>query len=236
MTPPWARAILDIQAVDMRIRNIDTRLGLLPKERRRIADAKKKIDEGLEAVRNEIRQNELLIKKAESETAGLENTINKNRQQSLLIKKNTEYQAMLAAIDMSTEQISRLESLILEKMEIIDGLKEKLKTATARANASVKSLKAEWGEFDELEKYVKSEKVKLIQERETLRKALPTALGEEYDRLFNANDGEPLVPVENGSCGHCFMRITPHTLNQASIGNVVNCDNCRHLIYMEDAN
>lgn len=236
MAPPWARAVLEIQAVDLRIRDMKTRLGLLPKERRRIADAKKAIDVGLDVFKNEIKQYEMVVRKAESEIAELEESIRKNQQQSSLVKKNTEYQAMLAAVEMSRQRISKLESVVLENFDKIETAKTNLKKAQSEAQATVKSLKAEWMEFDELERDIKSEQQKMLAERDRLRGLLPTALGEEYDNLFNANDGTPLVPVEEGGiCGHCFLKITPQTLNRASAGAIVDCDNCRHLIYMEDA-
>jgi len=42
-----------------------------------------------------------------------------------------------------------------------------------------------------------------------------------------------VVKVENNCCGHCHMKVTLQTLNQLSKGEIENCDNCQHILYME---
>ncbi len=236
MAPPWANALLELQTLDRRLQNLHTRLELLPKEKKRIADAKKKIDARLDVYRNDIRQQELLVRQAESEIASLEESIRKNQQQSSLVKKNTEYQAMLAATEMSRKRIGDLESLILEKFDAMEKLKTALQENTAAAQKSIKMLKKEWMEFEAAEKDIKSEQLKLTEERQKMRQSLPAGIGGEYDNLFKSGDGEPLAAVEEGGiCGHCFLKLTPQTLNKALSGAVARCDSCFHLIYMTDA-
>ena len=53
-----------------------------------------------------------------------------------------------------------------------------------------------------------------------------------YKRILESDKkGKPVVPIVNGACSNCLLKITPQTMNAAKKGSVIQCDNCSHIIY-----
>lgn len=234
MAAPWALALLAIQKVDLRIRDLNTRLSMLPKERRRIADRKKALDAALEEKRAAVKTREMAIKKQENEITGIEQHIDKLQKQSALIKKNAEYQTMMAEIDLCKNRISAIETAVLEGMDQLENTRTALREATAETQAAIRTLKSEWLEFDELEKAVRAEIEAQQKKRVEVAGRIENSLVERYNHLLADGDGMPLAPVENDICGNCSLKLTPQTLTNARRGSVAICDNCGHMVYFED--
>ena len=234
MAAPWALALLELQKIDLRIRDLNTRLTLLPKERRRIADAKAAIDAEVERYRKKVKATELAIRQAESEVNTIEHSVQKLQQQSALVKKNAEYQTMMAEIAMSRKRIGELETTALEQYDQLEKQQEDLKRQTAEASARIRALKAEWMEFDQLEKEVRQEITTQQQSRTVAAGKIEKSLVERYDSLLKEGDTTPVSPITDGICGNCFLKLTPQTMTHARRGAVTECDHCRHLVYLED--
>ncbi|MGE4563770.1 MAG: zinc ribbon domain-containing protein [Victivallaceae bacterium] len=233
MAALWAQALLEVQKIDLKLRDCETRLSMLPKERRRIADRKKAADAKIEAVRAEIRELELAIKKSESEMAAVEQHIDKLQKQSALVKKNAEYQTMMAEIEISRKRLGDLENAILARMDQLESLKEKLAAVTAKVNTEVRALKTEWMEFDEVEKAVKAKQSELALARTAAAGRIEATMMARYDELLKS-PGIPLATIENDICNNCSLKLTPQTLTNARRGSLALCDNCGHLVYIED--
>ncbi len=55
-----------------------------------------------------------------------------------------------------------------------------------------------------------------------------------YNRLLTKADTVPFVPVTQGSCGNCHLKMTPQTVNRARKGELAFCDNCGYLVYFKE--
>ena len=227
-------ALLRLQDADLRKKDMEARLQLLPKEMDALIARRDKLNSEIVKAADAVKQEELAIKKRENEIAQLTDKSQKLQQQSALVKKNNEYQAMLAEIADNKFRIGEIEEELLERFDKLEQLKsdaEKIRKQNALAMRSTRS------EFEELLEFSKSVKVEIAQldaGRPKLLAGIPDDLLSTYSRLLKGKDGSaPVAKLDNGCCGNCHMRVTTQTVNELSKGKLESCDNCQHLLYMD---
>ena len=230
------RRLLKLQEADMRLRDMEMRLETLPKEMNNLIAQRDRINASTAAavtavkkIKHKIQQDEDLIKELESSSEKL-------RQQSAMVKKNTEYQAMLNAVELNKKKISEAEERILLAADELAEAKRKGAKIKFANDAEIKNLKTEFDELFSFSKVVKDEIAKLQQARPALLKDIPPALLSPYESLKNNKEGAaPLVTAENEICGHCRLKITAQTAVAIKRGEIAYCDNCQYLLYDPEA-
>ena len=234
MALPNLNSILDLQQCDVRLRGLEMRLKMIPKELDAIIALRDKLNGATTAAAEKVKKAELAIKADESRIQALNAESEKLRQQSALVKKNTEYQALLATVAQNKEKIGKIEESLLIRFDEVEELKkdaEKVKRANA---VELRSARAEFEELLAFSKTCKEEIEKLKASRPALAANVSSELLSRYERILKGRDsGNPVVKVENNCCGHCHMKVTLQTLNQLSKGDLESCDNCQHILYME---
>ncbi len=234
MAAKWAEMLLKLQSMDLRMRDIRARLAMLPDERNKVIQRGRTEQARREEARLELKQTELDIKSAESEIARLNESAAKMRQQSASIKKNTEYQAMLGEIAGVLNKISALESTVIESMDKVEAQRRNVRDVTAAVEASIKGIKEELTELDAFVLELRAENARLEKEAADMSATIEGPMLERYRHLLKKGQGRPVVPIENGICSNCRLRVTPQTLAVIARGVLANCDNCMHLVYQED--
>lgn len=231
---PWIENLLSLQSLDMELRGIETKIATFPSEKARITAEAKESESKVLAVRNELQTLQLKIKNTEGKAAAVQEEVQKLRIQSGAIKKNNEYQAMMSVISSKEEEQSALETEALSLMEGIEPLKVKLAAAEKQHASVIKNLREE---VAELKEYAESLKQK-YKETKSLRDAHEQNVSQNsleiYKKLIADKKGEALVPVTDGACGFCRLKLTPQTINNAKRGDIALCDNCSRMIYIPD--
>jgi len=230
----WIEDLLELQDSDIRIRKLTTRLEMIPIEI-------EKIDEDIRATINHLKTSkemsittDLEIKQVESEIMKFNDEIAKLQKQSVMVKKNDEYRALIKEVNTAKKKISELETKELELMEQKDNVAKQMKNAEKIAREKANTLKDEKADLNSLEERLKKQINSLMQTRNDLTAPIHTDLLNRYQRILNKGVGQPLVPVHDGICGNCHLKLTPQTANFANKGELVSCENCGHLLYEED--
>lgn len=228
-------SLLKLQAEDMRARDLNIRLVSIPKELDKIIARRDQITAVNNAAAEKVKKMELAIKSAESSIQLLNAESTKLQQQSALVKKNNEYQAMLAGIQQNKEKIAGIEEDLLLKFDQLELLKAEADKVKRSNAVEMRAARTEFEELLEFSKSCKAELARLKAARPALAEKVHPEMLSRYERILKGRDaGEPLVKVENGSCGHCHMKVTLQTLNQLSKGELETCDNCQHLLYQAE--
>ena len=226
------KKLLRLQEADMRQRDMETRLENLPKEMERLLARRDEVTASTAAAAARYRAIKQRIRKDEALIAELNAASDKLRQQTTMVKKNTEYQAMLAAIELNKKKVSEAEDRILLAADELDAAGKagaKIKFAN---DAEPKNLKSEFDELFNFSKVLKEEIARLKEARPALLENLPPALLSAYQALLrNKKGGPPLVPAVNENCGHCQLKITAQTAVALKRGELVFCDNCQYMLY-----
>lgn len=229
----WIEPLLALQEVDMRVRNLELRLELLPREEQKLMAEMESHRQALDTAREAYKKTELAIKQSESAIGKFNDHINRLQQQSAMVKKNTEYQAMMQEIKHLKDNISEEETREINLLEQLDGQKSLYREQEKQFAAEQGSVNDEVAEMRQSGNEIRAEIEQLRGSRKALEaKVEATALGM-YNRLLKAA-GTPLVKITaSGMCDHCHLKVTPQTLTGAKKGDLVSCDNCSHLIYLE---
>ena len=235
MPTPKISALLKLQTLDMRCRDLKLRGISIPKELDKILARRDTLNAATAAAADKVKKMELAIKAREGEIQTLNAESAKLQQQSAQVKKNNEYQAMLAGIAQNKAKIGAIEEDLLVKFDELEALKAEADRIKRTNNAELRSARQEFEELLGFSKTCEAEVAKLQKERPALLSGIPVDLLSRYERLLKGKDqGAPVVQLENGCCGNCHMKVTLQTLNQLSKGELESCDNCQHLIYSAD--
>jgi predicted nucleic acid-binding Zn-ribbon protein len=230
----WIEDLLELQENDIRIRKLTTRLEMIPIEIQKINDEIRSTIEMLKKSKENSMSTELEIKQVESEIIKYNELVSKLQKQSAMVKKNDEYRALIKEINNAKKKINELETRELELMEQKDRVAKEMKNAEKIAREKANTLKEEQNDLNSLEERLKKQIEVLTEARKKLIAPIKTDILNLYQRILNKGVGQPLVPVHDGICGNCHLKLTPQSANLAKKGEVIMCENCGHLIYTED--
>ena len=235
MAARWAEALLKLQSVDLKIRELEARLALLPKEMTELKNKRDAAVAEVNAAASAAKKIELERKGVESEIEKLNAENKRLQQQSAMVKKNTEYQAMLGTIALNEKKVGDLESRELELMDRFEEARKAYRKIRQDNEAAVNAIRAEFDELVAFAGDLKKEIAQLKEERPADIRGVDGETLARYNRLLAGKDGiAPLVRVENEICGSCHLRVTRQALTNMQKGAVTSCENCMHFIYLED--
>ena len=234
MAAEWIINLKNLQDKDLRIRTLNLKLGMIPKEKIDLKNQANANRAKVENAKNNVLNLELQLKKSENRIASHRETIQKLETQSNMVKKNTEYQAMLQQIADYKNKISEEENNGIELLDQIDEAKKTYRQIAENVKFENASLKSEFTDLEKLASDIKAELETLQSQRTALTAPVEDDILKRYEHLLKRSSGQPLTAVHDGICGNCHLRVTPQTLNTAAKGAVAFCDNCQHFIYTED--
>ena len=227
--------LLTLQAEDMRIRDLKTRLASIPRERAAFVAEFDVVRKGLEKAK----QNKLRVEQAVKQQAATTQAAQENLRalmiKSTSVKKINEYNAILSEIESAKKSISDSETREIELMDEQDAAAQALAKAERSYKGTGRIVQAEVRELDSLKEAI----LKEIGEKEKLSaeyaKNVPPKYLAPYRRLLASGKGSPVGVIRNGSCSNCNMKNSPQTTMEAKNGELVNCDNCFFFLYDPDA-
>ena len=231
---PDIQRLVELQAVDLRLAELRTRLNALPVQiaavEKSVADARQQIAAAKEALTSSLKAR----KTYEMDVDSWKEKARKYRDQSLQVKTNEAYKALQHEIAHSENEMAQAEDRLLERMVAGEEFERQVKAAE-RALA-------------EVERTAQSERQKLNAEQATLREdvaareseraKLVPAVAENllfnYEGIARRRHGVALAEVRGGSCGMCGMLITPHVvqeLRRPDCNDLFQCETCTRILY-----
>jgi len=193
------------QAVNTEIEKLQQQIEVLGKERRRVD--------------GELSDEQELLKKYQG--------------QLMQVKNQQQYAAAWKEIDATRKHVKELEDSELKTMTEIEALQKQLDD---RGNGSA-SLKEKWDiEHDKWQSSLgslRSEVEKLKKRAATLEEGLPERVGREFQRILKQRQAVAVVKVTNDSCSACRTRVRPALYQQLKRGELVYCEGCHRILYLE---
>ena len=233
MAPVWLNALLKLQEVDLRKRDLETRLSLLPKEMNALIAKRDALRAETAAAADALRRAEAKIAGYEAEIAAHEAENRKLQQQSALVKKNNEYQAMLASIENNRKHIGECEEKIITLLDEAEKLRAAARRVKTENDAAIRNLKSEFDELYAFSGEVKKEIALLAEKRSVCLRGVDADVLRQYERLLGGRGGgAPVARLDSGeSCSCCHLKVIPQSVNLLRKGEVIFCDNCQHFLY-----
>jgi uncharacterized protein len=227
-------SLLKLQEYFLEIQTLHSEILRLPQEVLSLEERIKAEHATLESRMAEIRKLERERAQLEIEQRSAEDQLIRYKTQQMQVKKTEEYQALSAEIQRTEGRISDLEIGQLEFMEQVEAAESELQTLkeqVARKVAYLKELIAE--------SQVKFEGVKANHKRSelaygSLASSMEAAAVSQFERLTEqVKRGPYIVALHGQNCGGCHMRVSNDVLKRARMGELVPCDQCARLTYIE---
>ncbi|HNQ21860.1 MAG TPA: hypothetical protein PKK06_02075 [Phycisphaerae bacterium] len=235
-------ALHQLQAIELKIAAIRrTEAG----KTRRVQTYKRQVaaaDTQFAEHRKAVRERQLRLDQLNLEVAARDQNIQKQRDALGRAKTNKEYAAILAAINTTKADNSKLESTALELMDDI----QSLKSATVHMEEEKTALLARVADAErEAQAYrdeVAAELARLEGEREECATGIGPELLQTFSRLAEHHDGEALAPVQEANrkrteyiCGGCNMTIALEIVNVLKSSEEIRfCHVCGRILYLEE--
>jgi hypothetical protein len=230
------KAISRIQVIDHDIMTLKQRLEAIPKEMKALDRAESEAQGEFDNVKNE---RETLSKsrragEQELETAGA--NLRRLNSQLPQVKTNKEYTAMLHEIESHKASVSSLEEKILADMERLDQLASGEKEAARVLEGQRKKFEQERAQLASEQGKLEGELAEKLRQREEVMASMPREAASVYARVAQGRGGTAVVRIEGTSCGGCFAKLPPQTVNEVrKMEALITCETCgRILVWAQD--
>lgn len=210
--------------------------------RRRIADAPGRIQaleqqlasatQALDTAKAALAANQSARRELEKEAAAAQQKVSKYKDQLMEAKDNRQFHALQHEIATFSQEQTRVEGLIIEKMVEGDDLTARVKAAESALASDKKSVAAQKSAIDAEVAELKAALETLTAERAVITAQLPAADVARFDSIFRVRKGVAIAKVTDGLCGACRVRLRPHLYNQLRAGDsIIECESCQRVLY-----
>jgi uncharacterized protein len=231
MLPDINRAIR-LQILDDRAAELTKEIAALPKH---IAEIEKKLEghqRRLEHDRAATVANQKDRKRLEGEIQAADQKISKLKTQMMEAKNNEQYRAFQHEIDFCQQEIRRHEDKILDLMGEFDPLEKAVKTAEASLSTEKKQVEDEKSTARERTAADQKEIDLLMVERKKILSEMDPKIASEYERIRKGRAGVAIAEVLKGRCSKCNILLRPQFLQELKRGDsVMVCESCRRMLY-----
>ncbi len=228
--------LLVIQDRDKKIIALQRELSNLPKLAER---ARLRLNSDLAAVdkiKAEKQANDVAIKNLELDVQTRQETIRKLRHQQYETKKNEEFRAINHEVERYQADVKKLEDQELELMETAEEIKARLEESEANLAKTQEIVNHEVAQLSDRKKNDEAAVADLEKEKaEHIGKVEDDSLLLHYERVLAKKADAAVVPLENGQCKGCHMKVTSATVIKAKADKeVAMCENCGRILYFSE--
>ncbi|MBI4459102.1 MAG: hypothetical protein HY648_03455 [Acidobacteria bacterium] len=229
---PDLQTLMELQKLDDIIRELETEVHSLP---RKIVSMESQLSEHIRAVeasKKNFEENQRLRRRRENDIAALRDKISRFKDQSLEVKTNEQYRALLHEIEYNEGEIRKLEDQILAEMIDSEALEKKLREAEQSLTAERARVQQEVAEATRRKEDDEQELREVRVRRSEVQSRLAPQVYEQYERVARQRKGQAVVPVRNGNCGACNVRLRPQAYAQSrSNETVIYCESCGRILF-----
>jgi uncharacterized protein len=230
---PEITQLLQLQERDVRLRGLQKDVKDVPLLQQRAKLQLSGDQASVDAALQKTRDIEVKIKSVELDIQTRQTSIKRLQDQQFETRKNDEFQAIGHEIQRYQDEIRGHEDKELEFMEQLEAAKKELKTAQAKLAETQKNVDEDLKQLAERGVNLQ----KRLDETKAERAALATPVDpltlDLYERLLKAKAGTAVVPLENGICGGCHMKVVHSTIqNLKQAETITQCEMCGRILYL----
>jgi predicted nucleic acid-binding Zn-ribbon protein len=234
MPTPTIEKLLVLQDRDLQRLALETQLKAAPRD---VAAVEQRIlaeKAALDTARGELRDLEVKKKTLENEISGAGERQAKYKSQQLQVRKNDEYQALGHEIETAQAEIGRLEEEELTVMYAIDDVRRRLAAAEAAMKNNIAGHETRIRTLREREAVLQTELGAGQAAVAAARAPLDEAALRLYDRLATKPGLPAVVPVHQGKCEGCHLKISYNVDSEMrKADTLMTCDQCGRIVFWE---
>lgn len=224
--------LIVLQERDRRIHALRRELEDLPNRRalaqQRLEERRRRVSEAEDAWK----ANAAEIKRLEMDIDSHKEQVARMTAQQFEVKSNEQYRTLLAEIAAHKEKIRQLEDRELELMEAGEARRAALEKARAEFRKDEQEAAETLRAFDAREATLRQELAAEEAARAERAAGIEPDWLSRYERILKHHGDRAIVPIENGACGGCHMKLPPQSAQDARRAqSVVSCGYCGRLLY-----
>jgi predicted nucleic acid-binding Zn-ribbon protein len=174
------------------------------------------------------------IDKRQLQLTSGEGGVEKRRLQLQQASDNREYQALKEQIAADEMANSVLADEILEAMEKLDQMNEKVAEAKAAVEHAKHDAEKLVHDYQQQEPRIRGDIARLQEEKKQAEAELPSEFRLIYDRLVKARGEDALAMVAGDFCGGCNQQIPLNMINALMLSNPIQCKACGRMLYLPE--
>ena len=181
-------------------------------------------------------QKEVLEKdkrRVDGELSDQQELLKKYQGQLMQVKNQQQYAAAWKEIDATRKHVKELEDSSLKSMGEIDAIDSKLdegRSAHGDLQSRYEAAHAEWqGSLGDLRK----EADELRKKAEGIEATLQPRLRAEFQKIYKQRQQVAIARVAHDTCSMCRNRVRPQVAQQLKRGELVHCEGCHRILYLE---
>lgn len=156
----------------------------------------------------------------------------KHEDEKYKVKSRDEFTALDKEVSHVEGEKREIEDLLLELMEKEEELTQFLPSFKVKAEAEKNELDREKKVLISNLKELTSKGEKFQHQREKLIPRLDPVLLEQYEKLRQLKDELAVVPIKDGICEGCNVKVPPSLIGRIKRGKeIVYCENCNRILY-----
>jgi uncharacterized protein len=229
---PDTRLVSQLQAIDLRMAELEKEVAALPKHIAAIEKTLESHQRRLDADRAALSANQKDRKKLEGDIQMHEQKISKLRDQMLGAKTNEQYRAFQHEIEYLQTEIRKAEDRILELMAESESLDAAVKKAEGALKEEKQLVEAEKKSARESTADDQAQLTHLQAERAEAAAKLPKATLTEYERIRKKWHGVVIAEATTGRCAACQIVLRPQYLQDLKKGDhLMTCESCGRFLF-----
>ncbi|HEY6138129.1 MAG TPA: C4-type zinc ribbon domain-containing protein [Thermoanaerobaculia bacterium] len=172
-------------------------------------------------------------RRVDGELADQQELLKKYQGQLMQVKNQQQYAAAWKEIDAARKHVKELEDAELKAMSEVETLQKQL---DERRGGSA-DLKSRWDAAHETWQsslgQLQQEASQLRERAAAIESQLPPRVKVEFYRIYNQRQKIAVTLVANESCSACRTRVRPQVAQQLKRGELVHCEGCHRILYVE---
>ncbi len=148
---------------------------------------------------------------------------------------NREYSLLNDQIAADQQANTVLADEILDTLDSIDKQNDAIQSVNTRLIAAQKETAKVQADVEHRVSVLGMELARIVDELQACEGQLPNDVRIEYQHRVRSKGEEALASIDGGSCGNCHQMLTPHLLDQLSMGRIHICSGCNSILYVGES-
>jgi uncharacterized protein len=227
--------LLDLQAKDDAVVDVDVRLDALQAEIAVLDQVVQKSRDQVEAARRAAADGARRRDELETKIESYRILQERRRMRLEHVRNPKEASTLMAELDLARSVMAKEENDWVRSAEGVTQLELKAREEERNLTAVEEAQVPERGRFAERRQALEREREGLLREREQSASRIDRQLRVRYDRLRKVRNGAVIVPLVGGSCGACHTSIPLNRRSQIKSGQVLDsCEVCGVILYPQE--
>lgn len=221
-----------LQTVDDEIKGLEVEVRQAPLELSELEGRLAQLKERQAQVQERLDLLKVQQKRLEGEIEDDGHKIKKSKNKLMAVGNSKEYHAMMREMD-SMEKLNRLrEEERIAVMEEFTRQDTAMQELAAEMDALMEGYDAKKATLDERLAKAQSRLDSLGKRRNKAGKVVPPPILGRYEFIRSRIEHPVIVPVTEGICGGCHIKIPPQSYNELQKGKqILGCPNCQRIIF-----